>query len=233
MKKLPFLDLWTTTHVVPIFREEARNIQNTLKGGVYSMLAVQVQYWNYVETAKHNRETERQGLIELSQQQQRIDETVRHDKETEQIQWFQAREQSRHNYETERIGWANVTELNRHNLATEAIGRESNAIARLQAQNSALQARAALQQASAALQNAATNKYNAATQKKKVLSEIGLNSKKAKLVEKQTATEKQRARQVQLQANYDYARTVNENNKSMYYDLNEMRAWIPLLGGNR
>lgn len=132
-----------------------------MKGGACFMLAVQVQYFNYLENQRHNIETEQ--------------ETKRHDIETEQqgrqqlvIQDFSAQTQRlaqeeavRHNKASETISIASLNETTRHNKAVEEENVRHNiqqeAIGRTQAQASTLSAQASMTSAQASLKSAQLN----------------------------------------------------------------------------
>lgn len=96
------------------------------------MLATQVQYWNYMETQRHNKATESQAKAELQETNRSnlvregiskgtLDESVRHNKATEQISWDSLDETRRHNKAQEEIGFANVNETVRHNKEYETL----------------------------------------------------------------------------------------------------------------
>lgn len=72
------------------------------------MLAVQVNYQGIQETAKHNRETESQGRVQLEQNWTSIAETKRHNLATEELTGKQIEEMRRHNVATESLGYANL-----------------------------------------------------------------------------------------------------------------------------
>lgn len=96
------------------------------------MLATQVQYWNYLETQRHNKATEAQAKAELQEtnrsnlvregiSQGTLNESVRHNKATEQVSWSNLEETRRHNKAQEDIGFANVNENVRHNREYETM----------------------------------------------------------------------------------------------------------------
>lgn len=81
----------------------------------------QINYWNLEETKKHNRQTEQTEIDKLA-------ETSRHNRATEGIDLSKLTETNRHNLETERQGAvslniesAKVGETQRHNMASERI----------------------------------------------------------------------------------------------------------------
>lgn len=129
------------------------------------MLAVQVQYFNYLENQRHNLETEKQGRTQLDINQEQADiarygvetgrlsyqESVRHNVTSEE-------ENHRHNVATESLGLATLEETTRHNLAYEAETQRHNiqqeGIGWQQANASSLQAQASLVSANAAKQRA-------------------------------------------------------------------------------
>jgi len=135
------------------------------------MLAVQVQYLNYLEDKRHNEVVESQGKESLNIQRFSADtqrmaanEQARHNQQSELLGFQTLEETSRHNlaYESEtyRHNVATEDETRRHNLQSEYIGRQQVAAAQLQAQSSA-------QQAQAAMQNAAANASRAALEQTK------------------------------------------------------------------
>lgn len=73
------------------------------------MLQAQVNYWNLMESKRHNIETEK-------------------------ITWFANYETQRHNVQTENLGWATLAETERHNKVSEQQGWESIDVARTNAQ---------------------------------------------------------------------------------------------------
>lgn len=96
------------------------------------MLATQVQYWNYMETQRHNKATEAQAKAELQETNRSnlvregiskgtLDESVRHNQATEQISWSNLEETKRHNKAQEDIGFSNVNETVRHNKEYEEL----------------------------------------------------------------------------------------------------------------
>lgn len=128
------------------------------------MLQAQVNYWNYVETARHNVETEAIGWANY-------EESKRHNLETESIGWSTLEETRRHNLVSEQQGWqqvqastiqataamkqANVAEFNavemqRSHKANEAISWANVAVMRAQAAAAAMQAQASMKQATVA-----------------------------------------------------------------------------------
>lgn len=135
------------------------------------MLAVQVQYFNYLETQRHNLVTEQQGAETLEQGR----ESLRIQDFNSQTQRRSQEEQARHNvasetislaslHETERHNKVYEQETQRHNLAQEAIGRTQAEASTLsaqasmkQAQSSALSAQASMTSAQAAMKNATLN----------------------------------------------------------------------------
>lgn len=168
------------------------------------MLPTQVQYWTLQETKRHNIETELQG-------QQNIAENVRHNREVESQQWFGLQETQRHNIAfenetqrhnqaTEGISFANLQELIRHNYATEAVQAKQADAAMRQAQASAVQA-------NAAMMNAATNRWNAGVQASVADTVKRLN----------IATAKSR----KSEAKYNAARTKAENISNRYGNIRE------------
>lgn len=128
------------------------------------MLAVQVQYLNYLESQRHNLATEEQGLESLRQgreslrisdfssQTQRLsqEEQARHNKASETISMASLRETERHNLSVE-------SETNRHNLATESIDTTKAKASLLSAQASTLSAQASMTSAQASMKNAQLN----------------------------------------------------------------------------
>lgn len=83
------------------------------------MTTTQVQYWNYVESNRHNLATERLGTDTLK-------ESVRHNKATETLGTNTLKETTRHNKATERLGTNTLKENKRHNIATEKETKRSN-----------------------------------------------------------------------------------------------------------
>lgn len=113
------------------------------------MLQAQVNYWNLVENAKHNRATEQLGLDTLI-------ESIRHSKVTE------ANESAKNK------------ELQRHNMASETLESISNRAKMLSSEAAQMQAQTAAIRAgydyevgmganAIAARNADTNAYNAQT----------------------------------------------------------------------
>nr|UVJ88921.1 hypothetical protein [Picobirnavirus sp.]UVJ88927.1 hypothetical protein [Picobirnavirus sp.] len=97
------------------------------------MLAVQVNYQGIQETAKHNRESERQGKVQLEQNWTSIAEQKRHNLATEELTAKQIAEQGRHNRATESLGYANLaysystlSETTRANKARESLQQYAN-----------------------------------------------------------------------------------------------------------
>lgn len=86
------------------------------------MLQTQVGYWQNVETNRHNLVTESQNAIELGIKRDTLAETTRHNKETENVSWFNAQETQRHNIVNEDISWFNAHESQRHNRVSESLG---------------------------------------------------------------------------------------------------------------
>lgn len=86
------------------------------------MLGVQVEYWKLQETKRHNIETEDLGALNYL-------------------------ETKRHNVETENLGFSNLNESIRHNKVAEEQGFISLGIAQQQANAASLQASSAWQNA--------------------------------------------------------------------------------------
>lgn len=98
----------------------------------------QINYWNYVETGRHNVETEkenaRHNLASESETNRhnvateqidlgKLNETIRHNKVTEGVSMSQLAEDVRHNLASESLGWGNLSETNRHNQVSEWIDK--------------------------------------------------------------------------------------------------------------
>lgn len=112
------------------------------------MLQTQVNYWNLVETQRHNLasedyynrslsettrhnlasedyynrnlgETTRHNLVTEKQNQTSLNEQARHNTTTEYLTYQAQNETARHNQVMEGQGWAVITETNRHNVASE------------------------------------------------------------------------------------------------------------------
>lgn len=140
------------------------------------MTANQINYQNYLETGRHNLETERQGRVGLSETKRHNKvvetETSRHNKRTEKqtdkslrIQNRAQKETVRHNKATEKneagklqLGWSTLGETTRHNKATEAISGK-------QAEASMISAQAAKTNASYAGANSRSQRINAKANK--------------------------------------------------------------------
>lgn len=117
------------------------------------MLAVQVQYFNYLETQRHNLETEKQGVESLRQGR----ESLRIQDFSAQTQRLSQEEQARHNKASETISIASLNETERHNKAIEAT-EATKAQAALQSANaSTLSAQASMTSAQASMKNAQLN----------------------------------------------------------------------------
>lgn len=94
------------------------------------MLQTQVNYWNLVETQRHNlasedyynrslSETNRHNLMTEAQNQSSLNEQARHNTTTEYLTYQAQNENVRHNQIMEAQGWSVISETNRHNVATE------------------------------------------------------------------------------------------------------------------
>lgn len=146
------------------------------------MLAVQVQYWNMVENARHNRvqeaidqEKNRLGWANLDYSYASLDETKRHNVATEElqsrsldIQAFdattrrqQVAENVRHNLVSEAQGQQIITETHRHNVAQEGIGYSQVAVGWANVEVANRQARVAEVNANTQRLNAQTQARNA------------------------------------------------------------------------
>jgi len=129
------------------------------------MLAVQVQYFNYLENQRHNLVTEQQGeetlrqgrenlrISDFNSQTQRLaqEEQARHNVATETISIASLAETERHNrvyeQETQRHNLAYEEETKRHNVQQESIGRTQASAAALSAQASMTSAQASMKSA--------------------------------------------------------------------------------------
>lgn len=147
------------------------------------MLQAQVNYWNLVETKRHNLATEDLGVKTLEYQYSdlaerhrhniteegtrisELNEATRHNKASEAIGWETLSETKRHNVATENLGMANLNETVRHNTTTEGIGMEQNRInwERAKMENSVNWANIGVAQA-----NANTNRLNAVQNARKI-----------------------------------------------------------------
>jgi hypothetical protein len=85
------------------------------------MLAVQVQYQDYKERQRHNLATEAMEQQDVNTRKQLAAETVKHNRETENISWFSAKSQNAHFERADAINWFNAQEQQRHNIAGESI----------------------------------------------------------------------------------------------------------------
>lgn len=101
------------------------------------MLQTQVNYWNLVETQRHNlasedyynrslSETNRHNLVTEAQNQTSLNEQARHNTTTEYLTYQANNENVRHNQVMEAQGWSVITETNRHNVATENENKRHN-----------------------------------------------------------------------------------------------------------
>lgn len=127
------------------------------------------------ETIRHNLMSEKFTNRQLALQQQAntnafrsITESIRHNKASESISWFNSFEAKRHNL----VGERNTAQQNYISyLATQAQLRN----AETQRYNAATQRYAAKSNAAIGMKNASTNKFNAATQAKMVETTRQLN----------------------------------------------------------
>lgn len=79
----------------------------------------QAEFAKIGETGRHNLITEEQGAQQLVLNRSAISENVRHNKQSEEISQYQAKEAKRHNYQTEALGKFQSEEAVRHNKASE------------------------------------------------------------------------------------------------------------------
>lgn len=148
------------------------------------MTTNQIQYQAHLENVRHNKEMERQGVLN-------IDELVRHQKAVEgetarsnlanefirsqanAINASSVRETARANQAREGIQWASNYETQRSNLANEEIRRGANAINAQNAETNEYQA--------------AIADYNAQTQRLVGLETARMNKQHADLLQRQTS----------------------------------------------
>lgn len=118
------------------------------------MLAVQVQYFNYLESQRHNiateNETQRHNVVTEQQGQEGLAqgwESVRISDFNSRTQRLAQEEAARHNRASETISIASLNETTRHNKEQEAIGRTQAAASSLSAQASMTSAQASMKNA--------------------------------------------------------------------------------------
>lgn len=90
------------------------------------MTANQINYAKLKEEVRHNRVSERHEHQDVRTRRlgaqtaaYSATESARHNRETEQINWWNAREATRHNQEVESTNWFNAQESRRHNQEVE------------------------------------------------------------------------------------------------------------------
>lgn len=142
------------------------------------MTANQIAYSKHLEEARHNRVSERHEHYDTRTRRmtaitgaKSLEETQRHNTETERLNWWTATESQRHNQEVERQNWWNMqttaAENRRHNTVTEAqrsleIENDSQ-YKRDTAWAQQMQASAAMRRAETAQYDAETSRMNAET----------------------------------------------------------------------
>lgn len=121
------------------------------------MLATQVNYFNYLETRRHNLATEEQGRETLAQGK----ENLRIQDFNSQTQRMSQQEQARHNEASETISIASLHETERHNVAMEEENVRHNVqtenISKISANAASLSAQASMTSAQANMKSAILN----------------------------------------------------------------------------
>lgn len=145
------------------------------------MLSTTVAYLNVMESRRHNVEAERQGRTQLAINK---GELAVHQGQLAVAQG-QLEETKRHNVQTEALGWENLYETRRHNQATEQIQSYSAETQRMHldvdwynayTNRWSAQQQAAIGYANVAVnqQNADTNRINAQTQRQRMSNDYSL-----------------------------------------------------------
>lgn len=167
------------------------------------MLATTVSYLNLLENKRHNIVTEGQQDTQLAINQQLAN-----------VQAGQLEETKRHNRETEAISWGNLAELSRHNVVTEGINEYDATTRRMQIDINRYDAEtrryAAVQNAGIGWANVAVSQGQLEVSRQRVDNdyEIGSRNAKANLQQAETA----QARQQEEVRWHDITRTQNEEN---------------------